>query len=103
MGLDGGHVLGHCIDQDNGKASLGQLSTQHPTHRASPTYHQAHRRPHAQVMHQYRSALDVPEGFLLLPPWRGKVGMGGKARYVAPPALTPTLALPRRGGGDMRE
>jgi hypothetical protein len=35
-----------------------------------------------------------------LPPWRGKVRMGGKNRHDFIPALTPTLALPHRGGGE---
>src|SRR6266851_8351900 len=41
----------------------------------------------------------LTEPFLHLPPWRGKVGMGGKSGMGTPPTLTPTLALPRRGGG----
>src|SRR5262249_6543517 len=49
MGLDGCHMLGSFIDQDNGKASLGQLSTQHPTNSASPTYHKTHRLPRRKL------------------------------------------------------
>src|SRR5712691_2541525 len=41
-------------------------------------------------------------GVLLLPPWRGKGGMGEKGGAGALPAFTPTLALPHRGGGDQR-
>ena len=32
-------------------------------------------------------------GVFLLPPWRGKVGMGGKPGMWAPAALTPTLTM----------
>jgi len=42
-------------------------------------------------------------GVLHLPPWRGKVGMGGKRGFGTSPVFTPTLALPRQGGGDPLE
>ncbi len=41
-----------------------------------------------------------PWAFDSFPPWRGKGGMGGEKHGLGtPPAFTPTLALPRRGGG----
>src|SRR5689334_8412499 len=72
MGIDGCHMLGNFIDQDNGKPGLGQLSTQHPTNSASPTYHKTHRRPHAQVMPQYCSALDLQQSHFAPSPLAGE-------------------------------
>src|SRR2546425_12875185 len=42
-------------------------------------------------------------GLFLLPPWRGKVGMGGEARHGRSRGPHPHPRLPRRGGGNTLE
>src|SRR6266849_5803146 len=53
---------------------------------------------------QGHSVLDfllASPGLRPLPPWRGKVGMGGEKHGMGtPPAFTPTLALPRLRGRE---
>jgi hypothetical protein len=44
-----------------------------------------------------------PRRMYPFPPWRGKGGMGGDVHYEAMPVLTPTLTLPRQGGGNPTE
>jgi hypothetical protein len=46
----------------------------------------------------------TPVKYCPFPPWRGKVGMGGRGRdgrREPMPGFTPTPALPRRGGGSL--